>query len=557
MVNDDDDNDMIMDDVSLFDAEEEDVAATRKLSQFSLLEREDIEPGDEELEHKLEEAMAEDHVYIKVQEGVAIDKARRLRAQTSPGKGVARPAVMSQWANELFGWNNNEPRAMRAVPHEIEKSIVKEDPLQTTSLKESKASVLSKRPGRSASAAASNPRKAFAGRTSESETMIRIRSSSPRLLAPPLPAPPNKNLEMDSMIPQNEGPHPPGKLNRIHSHQAMATTPMSPETDQFGFIRPASIISSTNATEDEEEEVIILDANTLTVDSNYRRRHASSNVSDESRPDSDYLRRPRTASHSSSDIAFNLPEIPLMGMLLSKLNDLHDSADRANESKWAKWVNSPEDNELNGGASFLSKIQYTKEFRTMVLTGIPQKYRDKVWSQCSGALTLRQPGRFNDLVAQEASIDKVVLQQIEADIYRTCPTNVYFGGKGPGVAKLRRLLVAYACHNPKIGYCQGMNLLAATCLLVHLTEENSFWQFTAIMDDLLPENYFAPDLSGTRIDQIILKQYLDIICPNLASYLASLKIELEAITFNWFLTIFSDCLPPEVRKLAIDAYIWC
>lgn len=39
-------------------------------------------------------------------------------------------------------------------------------------------------------------------------------------------------------------------------------------------------------------------------------------------------------------------------------------------------------------------------------------------------------------------------------LLRTLPTNVYFGGDGPGVDKLRRVLAAMSWHNPVVGYCQ-------------------------------------------------------------------------------------------------------
>jgi hypothetical protein len=45
-----------------------------------------------------------------------------------------------------------------------------------------------------------------------------------------------------------------------------------------------------------------------------------------------------------------------------------------------------------------------------------------------------------------------------------------------GVAALRKVLVAYAAHDPKVGYCQGMNFLAALLLLaVDKDEERCFW----------------------------------------------------------------------------------
>jgi hypothetical protein len=37
------------------------------------------------------------------------------------------------------------------------------------------------------------------------------------------------------------------------------------------------------------------------------------------------------------------------------------------------------------------------------------------------------------------------------------PNNVFFGGNGPGITKLERVLIAFSRHNPSIGYCQGSN----------------------------------------------------------------------------------------------------
>jgi hypothetical protein len=59
------------------------------------------------------------------------------------------------------------------------------------------------------------------------------------------------------------------------------------------------------------------------------------------------------------------------------------------------------------------------------------------------------------------------------------------------VAKLRRVLIAYSWsvspgdvysgwadgrHDPSVGYCQGMNMLAATLLLTYTEEGKSLWR---------------------------------------------------------------------------------
>ena len=58
---------------------------------------------------------------------------------------------------------------------------------------------------------------------------------------------------------------------------------------------------------------------------------------------------------------------------------------------------------------------------------------------------------YQDLLAQHKSEENQCLNQIDMDCHRTFPTNVFFAGNGPGVAKLRNVLIAYSWRNPKIG----------------------------------------------------------------------------------------------------------
>jgi hypothetical protein len=84
-----------------------------------------------------------------------------------------------------------------------------------------------------------------------------------------------------------------------------------------------------------------------------------------------------------------------------------------------------------------------REFDKLVRSGIPLAYRSKVWLECSGALEMREPGHFQDLLAQKPESDGAV-HEIEKDVGRTMPLNIFFGGDGVGVNKLRRVLTAYS-----------------------------------------------------------------------------------------------------------------
>jgi hypothetical protein len=185
------------------------------------------------------------------------------------------------------------------------------------------------------------------------------------------------------------------------------------------------------------------------------------------------------------------------------------------------------------------------EFKILVFGGIPVTYRAKIWTECSGAAALRVPGYYDDLVAhREGEDDLVTVAQIQMDINRTLTDNIFFR-KGPGVAKLNEVLLAYSRRNKEVGYCQGMNLITACLLLITPTAEDAFWILTSIVENILPRGYYDHRLLASRADQQVLRQYVAEILPKLSLHLDELSIELEALTFQWFLSVFTDCLSAE------------
>ncbi|KAI0534417.1 rab-GTPase-TBC domain-containing protein [Xylaria digitata] len=185
------------------------------------------------------------------------------------------------------------------------------------------------------------------------------------------------------------------------------------------------------------------------------------------------------------------------------------------------------------------------EFRTLVLGGIPVANRPKIWAECSGALSKRIPGYYEDLVSRPSEEDDpVVISQIEMDVHRTLTDNIFFR-RGPGVIKLGEVLRAYARRNPEVGYCQGMNLITANLLLIMPSTEDTFWVLVSIIELILPRGYYDHSLMASRADQNVLRQYVTAVLPKLSQHLDNLSIELEALTFQWFLSVFTDCLSAE------------
>lgn len=268
-------------------------------------------------------------------------------------------------------------------------------------------------------------------------------------------------------------------------------------------------------------------------------------------------------------------------LLLNQLGEVHDSLQREKTVRWNDFLRKvraerkrdgeavaaalaatgdgrsqrpmPEatlnDGEIIGVAGLGNKGKVGRakwnEFKSLVLGGIPVAYRAKIWAECSGAAALRVPGYYEDLVNQgEIDDDPAIIAQIQMDINRTLTDNIFFR-KGPGVQKLEEVLLAYSRRNVEVGYCQGMNLITACLLLIMPTAEDAFWILTSIIENILPKGYYDHSLLASRADQQVLRQYVSQILPKLSAHLEDLSIELEALTFQWFLSVFTDCLSAE------------
>jgi Rab-GTPase-TBC domain len=105
-----------------------------------------------------------------------------------------------------------------------------------------------------------------------------------------------------------------------------------------------------------------------------------------------------------------------------------------------------------------------------------------------------------------------------------------------------------------------MNLITSTLLLVHADEEEAFWMLVAIVEKILPENFFSPSLLPSRACPLVLLDYVQEYTPKLHAHLTELGVDLAAICFSWFLSLFTDCLPVEVSPLSnlmnCDINIW-
>lgn len=285
--------------------------------------------------------------------------------------------------------------------------------------------------------------------------------------------------------------------------------------------------------------------------------------------------QPSTVTAMSADFTLDTAddessEIGASKALLDQLTELHDNLQAERVVKWNDFLrrvraerstmstdrtanNAPEADLVNGelvgiaqlGRSSKTRAKYV-HFKSLVLAGIPVSLRPKIWAECSGASALRIPGYYEDLVVRsrtDSEMEADIVVQIKADVKRTLRDNVFFRDPdAPGVQRLEELLRAYSLHNPRIGYCQGMNLITASLLLICATSEDCFWLLVTIIDYILPSGYFDHNLLVARADQVVLREFVAEVLPKLDARLSDLGVVLEACTFHWFLSLYTGVL---------------
>nr|XP_032649816.1 TBC1 domain family member 8 isoform X4 [Chelonoidis abingdonii] len=196
----------------------------------------------------------------------------------------------------------------------------------------------------------------------------------------------------------------------------------------------------------------------------------------------------------------------------------------------------------------------TEKIRKLVAMGIPETLRGKLWLLFSDAVTdlASHPGYYGNLV--EVSMGKCCMatEEIERDLHRSLPEHPAFQNE-TGIAALRRVLTAYAHRNPKIGYCQSMNILTSV-LLLYAKEEEAFWLLVAVCERMLPD-YFNHRVIGAQVDQSVFEELIKERLPELAEHMKDLST-LASISLSWFLTLFLSIMPLESAVNVVDCFFF-
>nr|XP_033776080.1 TBC1 domain family member 2B [Geotrypetes seraphini] len=207
------------------------------------------------------------------------------------------------------------------------------------------------------------------------------------------------------------------------------------------------------------------------------------------------------------------------------------------------------------------EMMCTPELKNLIRGGIPHEHRSKMWKWCVN-LHIKKfkdrtaPGYFQSLLQNALEKQNPASKQIELDLMRTLPNNKHYSSPtSEGIQKLRNVLLAFSWRNPDIGYCQGLNRLAAIALL-YLDQEDAFWCLVTIVEVFMPRDYYTKTLLGSQVDQRVFKDLIAEKLPRLHVHFEYYKVDYSLITFNWFLVVFADSVVSELFFKIWDSFLY-
>ncbi|CAE7569973.1 morA [Symbiodinium sp. CCMP2592] len=197
--------------------------------------------------------------------------------------------------------------------------------------------------------------------------------------------------------------------------------------------------------------------------------------------------------------------------------------------------------------------------------GVTASLRRALWRHLSAVQNIeqryqRELGVASATEAFEALLKKPLSQakisEIERDVHRTYPSHERFEGQegAKGRAELQQVLQATVTAEPNVGYCQGMNFVAAT-LLIHLgSASDAFWMLLALLESYHYRFVFAP---GVPLLPLRVFQFAGIVqrcLPRLWRHLREDGHSLEIFAHQCVLTLFSYSLEPGLLAFVYDAF---
>ncbi|KAA6420129.1 MAG: TBC1 domain family member 4-like, partial [Trebouxia sp. A1-2] len=183
---------------------------------------------------------------------------------------------------------------------------------------------------------------------------------------------------------------------------------------------------------------------------------------------------------------------------------------------------------------------------------VPRRMRQELWLSVlhkhkgAGATAAKQ---YATLVRQALPVD--VDADIEKDVGRTFPNAARFATEA-GKLSLLRVLRAYAVYDTEVGYCQGMNFLAALLLTWMPNEATAFGGLLVLMQQRMLRDLYKSDLAKL---QVYLWQFSKLLPTGLGRHIEGHGVLPVLYLSSWLLTSFASDFPLFFSSRVLDVVL--
>lgn len=206
-------------------------------------------------------------------------------------------------------------------------------------------------------------------------------------------------------------------------------------------------------------------------------------------------------------------------------------------------------------------------WRMVETYGVPAPFRIRVWPFIAGTDKLKicadllhaGNGTVYQALCQRYEVicdDEDPKAQIRKDLRRTFPGEATQINSEHGVAALERIIGAYAVYNPRVGYCQSMNLIGGHLLLAlgwqdrpgdredvlsSEIEETAFWLLRHLAEEIVPHYWAEPSMPGMMHHTDVLDEVCKALIPQTMTHFTDIPMAL--VGMKWMAPLFGHTLP--------------
>ncbi|EAS03440.1 rab-GTPase-TBC domain protein (macronuclear) [Tetrahymena thermophila SB210] len=196
-----------------------------------------------------------------------------------------------------------------------------------------------------------------------------------------------------------------------------------------------------------------------------------------------------------------------------------------------------------------------EKLKTRIRKGIPDGIRLKVWPHLGQIEALKKKyinQGYNYLIKQA---DFPYETDIDADLNRTFPNHQLFRDqKNTGIESLKNVLKAVSLTHEDMGYCQGLNFIAAA-FMIYINDEESYYMIISLLENYDCKKMYE-DVASIRKQLFVHDHLVKKFLPDISEHFQNYGI--ESITFgtSWYMTLFSSVLPFQYFLRIMDIFFF-